>query len=87
MRLPNQEKYNINSYELKRNLFRLINLFNGFSGILDDNQGFIEDFKKSKLFNDYSCFFEEEFSKLILEIAINARVLDDSLKKTMIKKI
>lgn len=81
MELPKQEKHNINTYELRKNLFRLLNLFNGFSGILDDNDGFIEDFKTSKIFQDYSHFFEEEFSKLILEIAIHTRVLDDSIKK------
>lgn len=86
MKLPNQERHIINNYELKKNVFRLINLFTGFSGILDDSQGYIKDFKTSKLFSDYSYFFEEEFSKLILEIAINARVLDDSIKKYNGKK-
>ncbi len=86
MKLPKQERHSINNNELKKNIFRLINLFTGFSGILNDSQDYIEDFKTSKLFNDYSYFFEEEFSKLILEIAINARVLDDSIIKYNGKK-
>jgi hypothetical protein len=81
MELPKKEKHIISTSELKKNLFRLTNLFMGFSGILDDKEGFLEDFKTSLLFKEYSNLFEEEFSKLILEIAINARVLDDLTKK------
>jgi hypothetical protein len=81
MELPSKDKHIISTSELKKNLFRLISLFMGFSSILDDKEGFIEDFKSSLLFIDYPFLFEEEFSKLIIEIAINARVLDDSIKK------
>ena len=81
MELPKKEKHIISTSELKKNLFRLTNLFMGFSGILDDKEGFLEDFKTSLLFKEYSNMFEEEFSKLILEIAISARVLDDLTKK------
>jgi|ERR1700749_1866944 hypothetical protein len=82
MELPKKETHTISTSELKKNVFRLINLFMGFSAILDDNEGFVDSFKSSSLFGDYSNLFEEEFSKLILEIAINARVLDDLHKKT-----
>jgi len=81
MNLPRQENHIVNTSELKRNLFRLINLFTGFSAILEDNEGFLQDFKSSLLFKEYSSLFEEEFSRLILEIAINARVLDDLIKR------
>lgn len=81
MELPKKEKHIISTSELKKNLFRLTNLFMGFSGILEDKEGFLVDFKTSLLFKEYSNMFEEEFSKLILEIAINARVLDDLTKK------
>ena len=82
MELPKNETHIVSTYELQKNIFRLLNLFMGFSAILDDNEGFVEDFKSSTLFNKYPNLFEEEFSKLILEIAINARVLDDLLKKS-----
>ncbi|MGQ3678377.1 hypothetical protein [Tenacibaculum discolor] len=49
----------------------------GFTAILDDNESFIERFKPSLMFEKYPDLFEEEFTKLILDITINARVLDD----------
>lgn len=82
MELPKNETHIISSYDLQKNIFRLINLFMGFSAILDDNEGFVESFKPSPLFNNYSNLFEQEFSKLTLEIAINTRVLDDLVKKS-----
>ncbi len=81
MELPRKEKHIINSSELKKSIFRLISLFMGFSGILDDKESFIQDFKNSLLFKEYSHLFQEEFSRLILQIAINARVLDDLIRK------
>jgi hypothetical protein len=80
MELPKRENHAINTYELRKNLFRLISLFMGLSAILEDKEGFMEDLKSSVLFKEYPHLFEEEFSKLILEIAINARVLDDIIK-------
>ena|ERR1700757_2625191 len=82
MELPKSETHIISTYELQKNIFRLLNLFMGFSAILEDTDGFIDDFKSSSLFKNYSSLFEEEFSKLILEIAINTRVLDDLIKKS-----
>lgn len=82
MELPKAETHVISTSELQKNVFRLINLFMGFTSILDDNEGFVESFIPSALFENYSNLFEEEFSKTILDIAINARVLDDLIKKS-----
>lgn len=80
MELPKRENHAISTYELRKNLFRLTSLFMGLSAILEDKEGFLENLKSSVLFKEYPQLFEEEFSKLILEIAINARVLDDLIK-------
>ncbi|CAM1360727.1 conserved hypothetical protein [Tenacibaculum litopenaei] len=77
MKLPKNSTHIISTSELQKNIFRLINLFMGFTAILDDNETFLDSFKSSPLFQQYSNLFEEEFSKLILDIAINTRVLDD----------
>lgn len=81
MNLPLHTNHIINISELKQNLFKLINLFIGFSAILEDNEEFLKEYKSSLLFKEYSTLFEKEFSKLILKIAIDARVLDDLIKK------
>ena len=82
MDLPKNQTHIISTYELQKNIFRLMNVFMGFSAVLDDKETFLEPYKSSSLFNRYSDLFEEEFSKLILEIAINTRVLDDLIKKS-----
>ena len=82
MKLPKNKTHLISTNELQKKIFRLVNLFMGFTAILDDNEGFVENFIPSLLFEKYSNLFEEEFTKLILDIAINARVLDDLITKS-----
>ncbi|MEQ1527664.1 MAG: hypothetical protein ABL911_13110, partial [Gallionella sp.] len=50
--------------------------------LLEDSEGDVEYRKNSALFIKYKNFFEKEATALLLEIAINCRVLDDQLRKS-----
>jgi hypothetical protein len=82
MELPRSEQHIIDVYNVQRAVFRLLNMSCGFGALLEDSLGYVESRKDSALFKKYRDFFEKEATSLLLEIAINCRVLDDQLCKS-----
>lgn len=79
--MPRTEQHVIDVYEIQRTVFRLLNLSYGFGALLEDSEGDVKRRSDSDLFKKYKDFFEKEATTLLLNIAINCRVLDDQLKE------
>ena len=79
MQLPKAKEHCIDSLQIKRDVFILLNLGYGLNRLIEDGENDVAARKSADIFIEYGLMYEAEVSTRLINIAVLSRILDDKI--------